>query len=388
MNRERSFDVLRMITRLNVGGPARQALLLTRELSPRWSTLLVAGSPAPEEGELADPDVIVHRVPLVRPLRPQVDVQAFRATRRLLREVRPRIVHTHMAKAGAIGRAASRGTGVRTIHTFHGHVLEGYFRPSVQRAFLEMERRLARSTDVLVAISPEIRDALLDLGVGAPAQYRVIPLGFDLSEHLTVASRSMKLRSRLGLDRNVPLVGIVGRLVPIKDLRTFLRAVRLLPAVHAAILGDGEERSALEGFVNELGIGDRVHFTGWWMDIPAAMSDLDCVVLTSLNEGTPVSLIEALACARPVVATRVGGVGFVVEHDRTGLLVPPGDPAAVATQISRLLASPETASRFAKEGRAFVRSRFHKDRLVADIEMLYNEVTGPSKGAGNKPPPV
>lgn len=374
-----------MITRLNVGGPARQALLLTKELSPEWPTLLAAGRPAADEGELTDPDVAVHRLPLVRPPRPRDDMIAFREARRLFKELQPKIVHTHMAKAGAIGRAASRGTGARTIHTFHGHVLEGYFRPSVQRAFLEMERRLAKATDVLIAVSPEIRDALLDLGVGTPAQYRVIPLGFDLAEHLTVMGRSMKLRDRLGVTADVPLVGAVGRLAPIKDLQTFLRAVRLLPAVHAAVVGDGEERSGLELLARELGIADRVHFTGWWMDIPAAMADLDCVVLTSLNEGTPVSLIEALACGRPVVATDVGGVRFVVEHERSGLLVQSGDAAATAAAVERVLSSPSASRSLVREGRGLVAARFHKDRLLRDIHSLYSEIlssrNGPSRSS-------
>ena len=367
--------MLRLITRLNVGGPARQALLLSRELRPKWGTVLGAGQPPAEEGELSDPDVSVVQLPLVRPVSPREDIQAYRQTRRLLIRLRPKILHTHMAKAGMIGRAASRGLGIRTVHTYHGHVLDGYFRPAARRVFLETERLLAKSTDVLIAISPEVKQSLLELGVGTPEQYRVIPLGFDLTVHLGVQQASMQLRSRLGLAPDTPLVGAVARLVPIKDLRTFLRAISLLPHVHAAILGDGEERKDLERFAHKAGIDDRVHFTGWWRDIPAAMSDCDVVALTSLNEGTPVSLIEALACNRPVVATDVGGVRFVVEHERSGLLVSAGDSAAVASSIQRLLGSPTTAARLAREGREVVRTRFHKDRLLADIDRLYSELT-------------
>lgn len=375
-------QVVRIITRLNIGGPARQALLLTKEFRESWPTALLAGTAPPEEGELSDPDVKVHRLPLVRRPSPARDLRAYVRTRRVLSERSPKILHTHMAKAGMIGRLAARRSGIRTVHTYHGHVLEGYFRPSVQRAILEVERRLARTTDVLIAISPEIRDSLLDLGVGRQEQYRVIPLGFDLTEHLEVEGPSLRLRSHLGLDADVLLVGVVGRLVPIKDLRTFLRAVSLTPPIHAAVLGDGEERAALERFAKELGISDRVHFTGWWTDIPGAMSDLDLVVLTSLNEGTPVSLIEALACRRPVIATDVGGVPFVIDHGRTGILVHPNDPQTLAREVGTLLGSPATMERLAREGRESVRTRFHKDRLLTDIDALYGELTGEWRSYG------
>lgn len=367
-------EVVRLITRLNIGGPARQALLLTNELKDRWPTLLAAGSPRPDEGELTDPAVAVHRVPLVRPVRPAMDVRAYAEIRRLLRRHEPRVLHTHMAKAGLVGRVACLRSGIRTVHTYHGHVLSGYFTKPIQRTFLELERRLARITDVLVAISPEIRDALLDLGVGTPRQYEVIPLGFDLSEHLAVERPSGRLRNHLGVAADVPLVGTIARLVPIKDLRTFLRAVSFLPNVHAAILGDGEERKALEEFARHLGIRERTYFTGWWRDIPAAMSDLDVVALTSTNEGTPVSLIEALACGRPVVATDVGGVRFVIEDDGMGSVVAAGDAEAVAHAIRSFLDSPLKSDALRARARARVRERFHKDRLVADIDAVYSDL--------------
>lgn len=367
-------EVVRLITRLNIGGPARQALLLTKELDAQWPTLLGAGTPNPEEGELSEPDVRVHHLPLVRPVRPVTDMQAFVQVRRLLHAHQPKLVHTHMAKAGLIGRLASIGSRIRTIHTYHGHVLSGYFRKPVQRAFLEVERRLASKTDVLVAISPEIRDELLDLRIGTSSQYEVIPLGFDLTEHLAVREPSGELRASIGIRSDVPLVGIVGRLVPVKDLTTLLRAAARLPGVHVAIVGDGDSRPGLVKAAAELGIGDRTHFTGWWKDVAAAMSDFDVVALTSRNEGTPVSLIEASACARPIVATDVGGVRFVVRDGETGLLCPPQDHAAIAAALQKLLLDRVMATRLATAARARVRDRFHKDRLVADISSLYRDV--------------
>ena len=369
--------VLRLITRLNVGGPARQALLLTRHLAQDFPTTLAAGYPTISEGELTDDQVEVQRLPLVRPLRPDVDARAVIAARRLLRVTRAELLHTHTAKAGTVGRCAARTVNPRprTVHTFHGHVMDGYFSAPVRRAFLEVERRLARQTDVLVAISEEIRTELLDLGIGRPDQYRVIPLGFDLAPFLEVAGQRGELRRRLGLAPDVPLVGIIGRLVPIKDVVTLFEAVARLPEVHLAVVGDGELRESLQARVGRMGLAHRVHFTGWITDVASVMSDVDVVALTSRNEGTPVSLIEAAACGRPVVATTVGGVPMVVDHGVTGFLVPRGDPVAFAEYLGRLVADPETRRRMGTAGRTRVAERFSQDRLLRDIRELYAELT-------------
>lgn len=370
--------VVRLITRLNIGGPARQALLLTRDLRETWPTLLAAGTPARHEGELADPEVDVTSLPLVRPIRPWSDARAVSAVRSLLRSSAPAILHTHMAKAGLVGRlaAATLDHRPRIVHTFHGHVLEGYFNKPLQRVLIEVERELARRSDVLIAISPEIRDALLDLGIGRPQQFRIIPLGFDLTAHLAVTEPSGQLREKIGVAPDVPVVGIVGRLVPIKDVGILLQATARLDDVHVAILGDGESRKELENRASALGIRHRTHFMGWWTDVPAAMSDLDIVALTSRNEGTPVSLIEASACARAVVASDVGGVRFVVRNGETGLLCPPGDPTAVAAALVRLFEDPALRWRLGQRGRESVRVRFHKDRLVSDVAALYEDLAG------------
>ena len=364
--------VLRLVTRLNIGGPARQALLLTKELQDRFPTVLAAGRPTESEGEMSDPDVAVRYVPLVRPLHPQSDMQALGAVRRLMLETRPAIVHTHMAKAGLVGRATAATVRPipRTVHTFHGHVLEGYFRPAVQRTFIEIERRMAARTDALVAVSEEIRDGLLALGIGRPAQYRVIPLGFDLSAFAAVGAPTGVLRRTLALDPEIPLVGVIGRLVPIKDLATAITAVARLEGVHLVFVGDGECRSELEARASAAGVADRVHFTGWW-DVPAALSDVDVVLLTSRNEGTPVSLIEAAAARRPVVATRVGGVPLVVEDGVTGLLAPAGDPAALAAHVERLLGSPDLRRSMGEAAQQRVMDRFSKQRLLRDVAELY-----------------
>jgi glycosyltransferase involved in cell wall biosynthesis len=365
-----------LITRLNVGGPARQALLLTRELRERYPTVLASGRPSETEGELSDPVVTVREVPLVRPVRPGTDLRALQAVRGMLGELRPALLHTHMAKAGFVGRSAALAVRARprTVHTFHGHVLDGYFSPATQRAFVEVERRLANHTDALVAVSREIRDDLLALGIGRPEQFRVIPLGFDLSPFLAVGGPRGALRRALGLDAEAFLVGIIGRLVPIKDLGTALDMIARLPDAHLAVVGDGECRRELERQTHRMGLEGRIHFLGWWHDIPGALSDVDVVLLTSRNEGTPVSLIEAAAAARPVVATRVGGVPLVVKDGVTGHLAPAGDADSLARLVSGLRDSPDSRRKMGEEGRMLAAARFGKDRLLREVSALYDEL--------------
>ena len=368
--------LLRLITRLNIGGPARQALLLSSGLAAEYDTTLAAGTPTAREGELHHTQVTVQRVPLVRAVRPEADGRALASIRTLMKRHRPAILHTHMAKAGTLGRIAAMSVDVRprTVHTFHGHVLEGYFRPSVQRAFVEAERWLARRTDVLVAVSDEIRDALLDLGIGHPFQFHVVPLGLELAPFLAVTGPSGHLRRQLGISVDTPLVGIIGRLVPIKDHVTILKAMERLPGVHLAVIGDGELRPGLEAATHDAGLGDRVHFTGWWEDMPSALSDLDVVALTSRNEGTPVALIEAGAAGRAVVATDVGGVRSVVEEGVNGWLASPGDDEGVARLLRHALDHHYERIEMGAKGRCLAAERFGEERLLQDIRTLYSDL--------------
>lgn len=370
--------VLRAITRLNVGGPARQALMLTKALQPEYGTILVSGRSESTEGELSDDFIKVHHVPLVRQVRPLYDVRAFTDLRRLMAARRPALVHTHMAKAGALGRVAVRTLhqSIATVHTFHGHVLDEYFSKPVESAFLFAERALARTTDVLVAVSEEVKASLLNLEIGDEQKFRVINLGFDLTEFLDGKTPGA-LRRVLGVDEDLPLIGAVGRLVPIKDHETLLDAMLTLPEVHLAIVGDGELRAKLETTVHARGLSDRVHFTGWWPgDLSEVYADLDLAVLSSRNEGSPVALIEAHASGLAAVATDVGGVRSVVRDGISGLLVPPGDPSALATSIEELLRDEPKRRAMGQAGRAYVAERFTQERLVSDIRSLYRELIG------------
>jgi glycosyltransferase involved in cell wall biosynthesis len=378
------IKVVRVVTRLNVGGPARHVALLSRELMQHgFATELIAGVEGPREGRL-DPGMPVTTIRSLRqPIHPRHDVAALRDLTRLVRSHGPQIVHTHMAKAGALGRvAAARARVPLVVHTYHGHVLEGYFSRSITKAFLAAERALARRTDILIAVSAAVRDELLGLGIGRPEQWRVVPLGLDLDQLLAGPLDRTTSRRRLGLPEDGPAIGIVGRLVPIKDHETFLEASTRLARAHPdatfVVAGDGPLRASLEYRARRL-LGNSVRFLGWCNDLPALYGALDIAVLTSRNEGTPVALIEAAAASRPVVATRVGGVADVVRDAQTGILVAPGDPGAVAEAVSALLKEPDRAVVIGEGAKAWVQERFSARRLVADTASLYEQALADSR---------
>ena len=382
MNRLR---VARVISRLNVGGPAIHTILLTAGLDPAaFESRLYVGAPGPAEGDMLPlaraRGVEPVAVPgLGRSIRPGRDLAALGHLVRAFRAFRPRVVHTHAAKAGTLGRIAARLAGVpATVHTFHGHVLSGYFNPAVTAAFRAIERALARRTTRIVALSPGQRDELLALGIGRPERMAVVPLGLELDGCLNAQARRGELRRHLRLPPEARLVGIVARLVPIKDHASFFKAAarvaRADPAARFVVAGDGPLRARLESAAREAGLADRTHFLGWWEDLPALYADLDVVALTSRNEGTPVCLLEAMAAGVPVVATAVGGVSDVVRHGETGLLVPPGDPGALAAALAALLGDPERRSALGLAGRRAAYPAYDVKTLIARVETLYREL--------------
>jgi len=380
--------VLRVIARLNIGGPAIQAITLTALLSGRgYRTVLVRGREAPREGTL-DPlaERFGVRPVLVGSLRRDIgwhDLRALGALIALLRRVRPQIVHTHAAKAGTVGRLAALLVGGRgiTVHTFHGHVLTGYFSGRRAAAFKRIERFLARRTTRLVAVSDEVRDDLVRLDIAPPEQIEVIPLGFDLTPFQPAGEAAARLRTgarrRLGLDGDERVVTLVARLVPIKRVDRFLRIAGLLgdlPGVRFLVVGDGELHGQLTAAPEARELGDRLVWAGFQSDMPGICAASDVVVLTSDNEGTPVSLIEAQAAARPVVSTDVGGVSSVVLDGRTGRVVGPDDEEAFAAAIREILADPERSARLGAQGRRHVLDRFTIERLVDDVDDLYRRL--------------
>lgn len=375
--------VLRVFSRLNIGGPSFHVIYLTAGLGARgYTTRLVVGREASREGNLLDlaaaRGVACESMEgLGREIRPVADLRALFGLYRLIRAYRPTIVHTHTAKAGMLGRVAARLARVPVVvHTYHGHVLRGYFGPVKTALFRAIERVLNRTSNGVVAVSEAVRDDLVALGVARPGQVRVIRLGLELAALAVPELPRGALRREKDIASDAPLVGIVGRLVPIKDVPTFLRAAAVVhreqPDVRFAVVGDGDERAALESLTRELGLEGIVHFYGWRRDMAAVFGDLQLVVNASLNEGTPVAIIEALAAARPVVATRVGGTPDVLQEGRFGRLVAPGDAAALGRAILDALAAPDPAR--ARDGQAHVLREHSVERLVDDVDALYREL--------------
>ncbi len=390
--------VLRVIARLNMGGPALHVAYLSAGLAGRgYETTLVAGTLARGEGsmsrvaeELGVPVVALadlHReISLLRDIRAAVRLAA------LVRRVRPHILHTHTAKAGAIGRVAAVLAGDArppiVVHTFHGHVLRGYFDPVRTEVFRRLERWLARSTTALVAVSPEVRDDLVALGVAPREKFAVIRLGIALDQRVAPGTDGrVETRRLLGIPPSRFTVGWIGRMTGVKRTDDVLAALRRLRerGVDACLcmVGDGPDRDEVETRAHELGVVRHCLFLGYQDDVAPFYAAFDALILPSGNEGTPVSAIEALASGRPVVATRVGGVPDVVRDGEDGFLVAPGDIDALADRLARLAADPDLRSRLGSAGRARVVPRYSVERLIDDVDELYRSLLA---AKGIRPP--
>jgi glycosyltransferase involved in cell wall biosynthesis len=379
-----------VIARLNMGGPALHVAYLSAGLAERgYDTTLVAGSLAQGEesmaGVAADLRVPVVAVPeLHREISPFRDLHAVYRLGAIVREIRPHILHTHTAKAGAIGRLGALLSGDArppiVVHTFHGHVLRGYFDPVRSSIFRVLERLLAETTTALVAVSPEVRDDLVSLGVAPRDKFTVIRLGISLDERVEPSGNGAgpETRRLLGITRERFTVGWIGRMTAVKRTDDALLALRRLRehGVDACLcmVGDGPDRETLERRAHELGIARNVLFLGYQDDVAPFYAAFDALVLPSANEGTPVSAIEALAGGRPVVATRVGGVPDVVRDGIDGFLVEPGDVDAVADRLARLAADGELRRQMGKAGRERVLARYSVERLVDEVDGLYRNL--------------
>ena len=379
--------VLRVITRLNIGGPAINAALLSARLdTSRFATLLVAGSESPSEGSMLDlgrlgEGLALRRVPaLSREISPIDDLRALATITKIAREFRPHIVHTHLAKAGTIGRVAARLAGApAVVHTYHGTVFRGYFGGLKSRAVIGVEQTLSHITTRIVAITPSQRSELIELGIGDKRKVVEIPLGLDLAPFLQPMDRA-QARSHLGLQSDARVVAIVARLVPVKNVSLFLRAMTAVRSGSALIVGDGELRLQLEREAAALGIASRCRFVGWQSDIRAVYAAADVVALTSNSEGSPVSIIEAMAAGRPVVSTAVGGVPDLIHHGVDGVLVPAGNVDALANAIRLLLADALRRDQLGAAARRKVYPKYDASRLVADITRLYESLVGLNPG--------
>jgi glycosyltransferase involved in cell wall biosynthesis len=382
--------VVRIITRLNVGGPSIQAILLTAELDG-FESVLVCGTPGEAEGDMAYLAEALGVRPVVVPalgreLSALDDLRALWQLVGVLRRERPALVHTHMAKAGTLGRVAALLAGVpHRVHTFHGHVFHGYFSPLKSWLFLLIEQVLARLTDRIVAISPAQRSDLTSrYRVARGDRVELVELGFDLTPFARAGEARGRLRAELGVDERTRLVGMVGRMVPIKDYPLFIDAMAALVAarpelgdpgaLRLVLVGGGELETEIRARVADAGLGGRTHFLGWRRDVAAIYADLDVVALTSKNEGTPVALIEAMATGTAICAVDVGGVADVLDGGRLGRLVRERTPEAFARAVGELLAGDEARRRLGALGREAALARYGAERLRRDIAGLYRRL--------------
>lgn len=372
-----------------MGGPALHVAYLAAGLRDRgYATTLVAGTLARGEGSMS---YVAERlgVPVVtlpelsREIAPLRDLTAAFRLASLIRELRPHILHTHTAKAGAVGRIAAllagRARPPIVVHTFHGHVLRGYFDPVRTALFRLLERRLARVTTALVAVSPEVRDDLVALRVAPPERFTVIRLGIELRERVGGGSDGRaQARRMLGIPPHRFTVGWIGRMTAVKRTEDVLAAFRLLRErgtdACLCLVGDGPDRDHVEKRAAELGVVRHCLFLGYQDEVAPFYAAFDALVLPSGNEGTPVSAIEALAAGKPVVATRVGGVPDVVRDGEDGFLVDPGDVGALADRLALLAARPDLRRRMGERGRERVLSRYAVERLLQDTDRLYRSL--------------
>jgi glycosyltransferase involved in cell wall biosynthesis len=355
--------IVHVIGRLNVGGPAHLVTAVARHTA----TVVAAG--AVQEGEVEHGDlegVELHRIPgLGRKVRAADDARALGSLVALLRSRRPRVVHTHTAKGGALGRVASLPAGVPArVHTFHGHLLHGYFSAGGTAAVVGVERLLARRTDRLVAVGARVRDDLLAAGIGTAEQYAVIPPGVTLPP----LPRRADARHRLGLPADRLVVAYVGRLAGIKRPERVVEVARRLPEALFAIVGDGAQRAALEATAPA-----NVRFLGWRRDVEAVYAAADLAVLASDNEGMPLSLVEAALAGLPAVTTAVGSAPEVVLDGVTGLVVPT-DVEALTAATAALLGDDALRRRLGEAGREHAARAFSVEGMVAAHLALYAEL--------------
>lgn len=389
--------ILRILNRLAVGGPVLNALYLSRYLSPEYETLLVVGERESHEksAEYLANELGIHFITIPemgRSINPATDYNAYRKLKKLIKSYQPDIVHTHAAKPGALGRMAAASEKVPAIvHTFHGHVFHSYFNSAKSKFFINTERFLGKRSHAIIAISEQQRKELVnDFRIAPPEKFRVVPLGFDLDKFRTAQEeKRARFRTEFNVKDDEIAIGIIGRLVPVKNHYLFMKAIRHVfdqtaKKVKAFIIGDGETRQDLENVAREVNISftteksrEHIHplvFTSWRSDVDTINAGLDIVCLTSFNEGTPVSLIEAQAAGKPIVSTRVGGISDILVEGETGLLADVQDAEAFSNHLLRLVEDDELRFRLGSNSHQHVMERFSYQRLVNDMSQLYSEL--------------
>ena len=390
--------ILRIHNRLIIGGPTHNVLNLTKYLQPEFETLLVTGE---KESHEKDAFLLAHEKgirPLVIPemgraIHPLNDFYAFQKLKKIIKEYRPDIVHTHAAKPGVLGRLAASALKVPiVVHTYHGHVFHSYFGKFKTNVFINIERAMAKRSDKLIAISHEQKRELTDkYKIAGNSKFQIIPLGFELDLFKeNVEEKRTRFRSEFRILDDEITIGIIGRLVPVKNHGLFLESIYKVlkntkKRVKVFIIGDGETRSEIEQLAYKLEISFNVvganvddtktlTFTSWRTDIDVINAGLDIICLSSLNEGTPVSLIEAQAAGKPIVATKVGGVEDIVIEGETALLSEIDDKERFFSNLLLLVEDESLRKKMSEKGNEFVMERFSVQRLANDFRKLYYEL--------------
>jgi len=389
--------ILRIINRLNLGGPTYNASYLSKYLDGEFETLLLSGmkDESEESSEFIaesmglQPTYIPDMHRSINPLR---DRKAYAMVKQVIKDFKPHIVHTHAAKAGALGRLAAINSNVPIVlHTFHGHIFHSYFNPMKTRVFLEIERYLAKRSTRIIAISELQKEELTQtFKVCDPSKVEIIPLGFDLSRFQDNKDHKREhFRQQYQIVDDEIAIGIVGRLVPVKNHPLFIKAIKAVAEqttkpIRAFIIGDGEDRLKLEALVRELNIDcnfegakgpkSLLTFTSWIKDVDYAYAGLDIIALCSFNEGTPVSLIEAQAADKPIVSTAVGGIKDVVKEGRTALLSPTDELEPFTENLLKLVNNDELRAQMSHDAQSFVMEKYHYTRLVRQMGELYNKL--------------
>ena len=383
--------ILRIINRFNLGGPTYNAGLLTKYLSDEYETILVGGNH--EESEGSSMHIVEHLglepviIPeMQRSVSPKNDRIAYHKIQKIIQDFKPDIVHTHASKAGALGRKAAFSAKIPQIyHTFHGHVFHSYFGSLKTNFYKNIERRLAKKSTNIIAISELQKKELSEIHRICPAEkIKVIPLGFDLTPFYTnTETKREEFRSKWNIKENEVAIGIVGRIVPIKDHVFFIHVIervlkKTTKKIRVFIVGDGEERVNIQALISKKklsyssnGSPALFQFTSWMKNVDEVNAGMDIICLTSKNEGTPVSLIEAQASGNPVVSTNVGGIENVISANETGYLSDVGDLEQFTINLLKLIENESIRNNMSNKGRE--RSSLYSfENLISNVKSLYH----------------
>ncbi|MCB0409447.1 MAG: glycosyltransferase [Flavobacteriales bacterium] len=394
---EKKIKVLRVINRFNLGGPTYNAAYLTKYLDDKYETLLVGGQKYEEEEssefileQLGIKPIIIPE--MQRSISFEKDKIAYQKLKQIIKDFQPDIVHTHASKAGTLGRLAAKKMKVPVIvHTFHGHVFHSYFGKTKTLVYKNIERYLAKKTNKIIAISDiQKKELTKDHKICRAHKIEVVPLGFDLDRfQADIENKRKSFREKYLLEEDELAIGIIGRLVAIKNHNMFVKVVSKImnktsKKVRFFIIGDGEEKQNIKNSLNSENINytewsenpkkSTITFTSWIKNIDWSNAGLDIIILTSLNEGTPVSLIEAQASNKPIVTTNVGGVKNVTKENQTAFITEVNDVDDFTAKLLNIIEDDELRNEMGKQGWKYVENNFSYRRLVKDVERLYGSL--------------